>query len=61
MLNPVYYNIQLDVTPIPLDVGRILYIYRNVIWASHYLLTKFKLHHYMCAVMAKIKVDFRVF
>ena len=33
MLNWVHYTIPPDVTPIPLDVSRILYVYRNVIWA----------------------------
>ena len=33
MLNPVHYNIPLDVTPVPEDVSQLLYVYRNVIQA----------------------------
>ena len=33
MLNPVHYNVPVDVTLVPEDVSQILYIYRNVIWA----------------------------
>ena len=32
MLNPVHYDIPLDVTPIPQDLSQILHIYRNFIW-----------------------------